>query len=49
MQLGAGRSKKTDQIDHAAGIYLNKEYGEQVREDEVIITLYTNKSVESSW
>ncbi|AGJ90964.1 thymidine phosphorylase [Mycoplasma putrefaciens] len=49
VQLGAGRSKKTDQIDHAAGIYLNKEYGEQVREDEVIITLYTNKSVESSW
>ncbi len=40
--LGAGREKKTDNIDYSAGIYLNKIYGEYVSTGDVIATLYAN-------
>ncbi|EOA07154.1 Thymidine phosphorylase [Mycoplasma yeatsii 13926] len=49
VQLGAGRAKKTDTIDHAAGIYLDKEYGDQVNVGDVIMTLYTNKEINPLW
>ncbi|AGM24950.1 thymidine phosphorylase [Spiroplasma chrysopicola] len=42
-RLGAGRSEMTDEIDHGAGIYLNKKHGDVVKKDEVIMTLYTNR------
>ncbi len=42
-KLGAGRTKKEDRIDYTAGIVLNKKVGEQVKENEKIATLYTNK------
>ncbi|MBY7703442.1 hypothetical protein JIY74_24430 [Vibrio harveyi] len=48
VELGAGRAKKTDTIDHAAGIYLNKEYGESVNVGDVVMTLYTNKEINLS-
>lgn len=40
--LGAGRERKTDQIDYTAGVYLNKIYGEKVEKGEVLATLYAN-------
>lgn len=40
--LGAGRERKTDNIDYSAGVYLNKMYGEKVQAGDVIATLYAN-------
>lgn len=42
MSLGAGRAKKTDTIDHLAGIILNKTYGDYVKVGDVIATMYTS-------
>jgi len=41
--LGAGRVKKSDEIDHTAGIIISKKTGDFVTRGEVIATLYTNK------
>ena len=41
--LGAGRDKKSDDIDHSAGIYLNKKSTDFVNKEEVIATILTNK------
>ncbi len=41
--LGAGREKKEDDIDAAAGISILKKTGEQVKKGDVIATLYTDK------
>ncbi|WP_434328565.1 thymidine phosphorylase [Mycoplasma capricolum subsp. capricolum] len=49
IELGAGRFKKTDTIDHAAGIYLDKQYGDYVNAGDVIMTLYTNREVNLKW
>ncbi|QIN44013.1 thymidine phosphorylase [Mycoplasma capricolum subsp. capripneumoniae] len=49
IELGAGRFKKTDTIDRAAGIYLDKQYGDYVNTGDVIMTLYTNKEVNLKW
>ena len=40
--LGAGRMKKEDAIDHAAGIVLEKKTGDFVQKGEVIAYLHTN-------
>lgn len=40
--LGAGRSKKEDDIDYSAGILLRKKYGERVEAGEVIALLYAS-------
>ena len=42
--LGAGRTRKEDEIDHSAGIVLNKKYGEPVAEGETIAFLHTNRT-----
>ena len=42
--LGAGRSRKEDLIDPAAGIRLRKVTGDRVGAGEVIATLYTNRA-----
>lgn len=41
--LGAGRTKKEDKIDYTAGIILNKKVGDNVKGNEKLATLYTNK------
>ena len=41
-KLGAGRIKKEDKIDMAVGIKLNKKVGEEVKENELIATIYAN-------
>lgn len=43
VRLGAGRAKKSDHIDPAAGIVMQKRYGDRVEKDEVIARLYTDK------
>jgi len=40
--LGAGRVSKTDEIDHCAGIIINKKVGDEVKEGDVLCTLYTS-------
>ncbi len=39
-QLGAGRTKLEDEIDPTVGVYLNKLVGDEVKEGDVICTLY---------
>jgi len=40
--LGAGREKKTDDIDYSVGIYLNKKSCEHCKQNEVLYTIYSN-------
>lgn len=40
--LGAGREKKTDDIDYSVGIYLNKKHGEFCKSGDVLYTIYSN-------
>ena len=42
--LGAGRTKKSDPIDYAVGVYLNKKYGDKVEKEETLATLYVNST-----
>ncbi len=42
-ELGAGRKKKDDKIDCAAGILLKKKTADRVRAGEVLATLYSSK------
>jgi thymidine phosphorylase len=42
-QLGAGRARKEDAIDHAAGIRLAARVGDRVQPGQVLATLYTNR------
>lgn len=48
VMLGAGRTKKDDNIDYSAGIIINKKLGDYVKEGDVIFTLYTNKKTSAS-
>ena len=41
--LGAGREKKTDDIDHTAGIILKRKTGDYVKKGETIAFFYTSK------
>ena len=47
---GAGRQRKEDDIDPAAGLYLHKKVGEGVRQGELLCTIYGNnvKKIEKS-
>ena len=45
--LGAGRDKKTDNIDFGAGIILNKKIGDKVSKDDIIMELYYNDVAEN--
>ncbi|MEG1548159.1 MAG: thymidine phosphorylase [Clostridia bacterium] len=40
--LGAGRAQKTDTIDPAVGLVMNKRRGEYIAKDETLATLYVN-------
>lgn len=44
--LGAGRVKKTDAVDYAVGVTLNKVIGDKVKEGEVLGTIYYNKKLD---
>ncbi len=45
--LGAGRVKKTDSIDYAAGVMLNKTIGQKVNKGEILGVIFYNKKVEN--
>jgi len=47
MKLGAGRENLEDKLDYGAGIILNKQVGDKVEKDEVLMTLYTNKNIDT--
>lgn len=42
LELGAGRRKKEDDIDPAAGFVLHKKVGDYIEENETFVTLHTN-------
>ena len=44
MRLGGGRETLDDIIDMSAGIVLNKKLGDEVRENELLCTTYTDKT-----
>ena len=41
--LGAGRETKESDIDFSAGLILHKKYGDEVKEGDTLVTLYTSK------
>lgn len=45
--LGAGRVKKTDKIDYATGVILNKQLGEKVNKGDILGVVYYNKKIEN--
>lgn len=46
LMLGGGRIKKDDNIDHSAGVLLNKKTGEYVKKGDLLCTFYSNKPIE---
>ncbi len=46
MDLGAGRVKKDDVIDLAAGIILKYHINEKVKKGEILATLYSNRTID---
>ena len=42
MMLGAGRKKKEDRIDHAAGVTMKKKIGQRINAGETIAVLHSN-------
>ena len=47
MSLGAGRKNKEDKIDYSAGIVVNKNINDYIKEGDVIMTLYTKNKITS--
>lgn len=46
LHLGAGRTKKDEDIDMKAGIILNKKIGDEVHAGDLLGTLYSNEPIE---
>jgi pyrimidine-nucleoside phosphorylase len=42
VDLGAGRAKKGDTIDHAVGIIVHRKVGDQVEAGEALFTVHAN-------
>ena len=40
--LGAGRKNKDDKIDYNAGVIIKKEIGDEIKEGDILASLYTN-------
>ena len=45
--LGAGRHKKTDKIDYAVGVVLNKTIGEKVNKGDILGVIFYNKKLDN--
>jgi pyrimidine-nucleoside phosphorylase len=43
VEMGAGRAKKGDPIDHAVGIVVHHKVGDRLRAGEVLFTLHANE------
>ncbi|QZX49022.1 thymidine phosphorylase [Mycoplasma sp. E35C] len=48
LELGAGRKIKGEAIDFQAGIYLNKKSYDEVKNNELIMTLYSSKPIDET-
>ncbi len=46
-EIGGGRKKKTDKIDHSVGFIFHKKIGEKVEKNEKILTIYHHKKQQS--
>ena len=44
--LGAGRSKKEDNIDYNVGVYINENLGKKIRRNDILGIIYYNKNVD---
>ncbi len=42
VDIGAGRKKKEDVIDHSAGFVFHKKVGDSVKKGEPVLTIHTN-------
>ena len=42
---GSGRITKEDKIDYTAGIIVNKNINDYIKEGDTIMTIYTNKQI----
>ena len=47
-ELGAGRKKKEDSINHEVGIRINKTINEYIKKDELLLTVYTNEKIDEN-
>ena len=45
--LGAGRDKKTDDIDYGVGVFLNKKTGEEIKIGDTLCTIYSNNEIKT--
>ena len=45
VSLGAGRESLGDSLDYGAGIVLNKNIGDYIKKDDVLMTLHTGKKI----
>lgn len=44
--LGAGRSKKEDNIDYNVGVYINENLGKKIRKNDILGIIYYNKNID---
>lgn len=49
MEIGAGREKKEDAVNHAVGLKLYKKYGDFVEKGEVLCSVYHDSPLETEW
>ena len=47
MHLGAGREKLTDKLDYGAGIIIQKNIGDYIKKDDLLMTLHTSKKLKT--
>jgi pyrimidine-nucleoside phosphorylase len=43
IDIGAGRRKKEDKVNHRAGFVFNKNVGDRVKKDDLLLTIHTDK------
>jgi len=48
LKLGAGKINDTEKIDYSAGVKLFKNIGDKIKKNDILATLYTNKSIKLS-
>ena len=44
IEIGGGRKKATDKIDHKVGFYFHKHIGDKVKKGEGLVTIYANST-----
>ena len=43
VELGAGRTKKTDPVDHAVGLMIHRNVGDYVKKGDLLATIHANQ------